>query len=594
MCEGLGSKMAGSSQDVSGNKAGYATLQNIVSARGLHALPAVSLVAIPALCLWTTPNILTQASFVDPYIYTGYIYNSASLVSRFGTTYYALRVAAIAPQQLAHWLLGPEAGYAVMRYLLLLAGCASIFAIVKRFFGVGAALYSAALLAFAPWYLRSLTWEYVDGFASTYLLIGFAFILAPRRPTNLGYLCAGAFFALAANSNLYAIAIAAAFVPALAYLRFNDARARLSDHAAATVAGFLLTYALLAAVVHHTFPTLGLFFEAFTLHVARELLSGGSQRWFQELKPYIAAGHYFVLVPFIIFLAGSIYTAAIWTDAAAAQSRKAVAAFTGSLGIVIALYLINHYAFHSPRITRFYYFSYASIPSYLALSAMIGAAAQRLPPKLSAMALSCAATLSLLIWLLNGAASLYAYFSYLLFAVTTALFLLGAATARRWPIVALSSACIFGAALPGFFYHSGSPYRELQSRTQAVDERDVYSGTLHLIKVVERSAPPSAGPIAFWYDATLPAHSWLSSVQSAYLFWSSKLPSPAPAVDEKNQAVLREKKILVLLGLGEAEIADYEKALAAANVGFAVRRSGEYRGARLHYRYAILGLFPNP
>jgi hypothetical protein len=145
------------------------------------AIPAILLllIGIPALCLWMTPDI-TQIGSVDAFVYTGYIHNNHSLVQRFGETYYALRVAMIAPLKLAARLLPPEANLVVVRYLMLLLGCGSIFAIVRGSFGAAPTLYSALLLAFAPWYLRSILWQYVD--VITYLLAAFACILAPRRP----------------------------------------------------------------------------------------------------------------------------------------------------------------------------------------------------------------------------------------------------------------------------------------------------------------------------------------------------------------------------------------------------------------------------
>ena len=587
-------------QEATGPNAAEQYLKDTPAKKGLAArsvnlpiaVPAILLllIAIPALCLWMTPDIQTQIGSIDTFVNTGYIHNSHSLVQRFGETYYALRVAAIAPQKLVFRLLSPETGFVAVRYLLLLVGCASIFAIVRRYFGAAPALYSALLLAFTPWYLRSITWEYVDGFAITYLLAAFACILAPRPPTYTGHFCAGAFLALAMNSNLYAIAIAGAFVPVLIYLRFSDGWRRLILDGAAAAAGFVLAYAVLAQIVNRMIPGLGLFFEVFTFKIAGFLLSGGSESWFETLGPFIAHGNYYVLAPPVILTGGIIYTAAIWRDTTAVKSRQIVGAFSCYLALVIVVYLVNHYAFHSPRITRIYYFSYAAIPAYLLLSAMIGSSAQKLSSKQAAMVLAGAAAIGLLVWYLNGAVELYNHLPYLLFAAITVLFFAGAAMAPRWPSFALAAVCIFGTALPSLFYRGAGTYAELEMKDRAITERDTYLGALHLIQVVERFSPPSAGAIGFWYNSELADHLLLQGIQSTYLFEYSRLPSLPPTIDDRIKTVLKEKATIVLLGVGQKEIASGEGALTDAGIKFSLLDAGEYRSKAWSYDYAILQL----
>jgi hypothetical protein len=542
-----------------------------------------------------TPNIYTQFPFIDSYVNTGYIYNTQPLVQRFGETYYLLRLSSILPQRFVHELLGPELGYIAVRYIMLLVACSSLFMIVRRFFGVVPALYSALLIAFSPWYLRSITWEYVDGSAITYLFAGLACILAPVRPRRLHYLAAGALLALATNSNLYSLAIAGAFVPSLIYLRHEEPFRLLLVDACMAAVGFVLAYCGLALVLSTIYPGLGLLFEMFTVKVASGLLAGGSESWFEPLGTYVfAKRNYFVLAPALVLVSGLSVLAANRGAGPRPDGKhaRAMIAFTLYLGLVVAVYLVNHFAFHSPRITRFYYFSYAVIPVYLVLSAVMGTLCNQLGRALLVPLMLFAAATTLLIWHLNTNnvfANVIPLAGYIMIGIAL---VLGALLSNRFPALGLVSALLAASMLPGFFYRdSGSGvYENLQDKENAAMQRDAYLGAIELIHAVERYAPPSKGSISFWYDNK--SHP-LIGIQSTYLFGYSRVPGPFAVVDADVKSFLATKAVLVLLGLSEAELQEARQSLDKADVKVSVLKGGRYQGKVWGYDYVILELIPD-
>ena len=74
----------------------------------------IALLALPALCLWITPDKLTVAGYIDPFFYTGYMVNLRSMVQRYDITYYMLRMSAVLPGYAIYHLIRPETGFYVL------------------------------------------------------------------------------------------------------------------------------------------------------------------------------------------------------------------------------------------------------------------------------------------------------------------------------------------------------------------------------------------------------------------------------------------------------------------------------------------------
>src|SRR5262249_15620392 len=171
-----------------------------------------AILATPAAWYPAGPLPLYQNGFLDPYFYTGYVNRYGQLLERYGNTYYATRIADIFPQRALSAVFGFEGGYYAWHYLLAVAALGSVYAIARRHAGAPTAAIVTAALVAAPWLPRALIWDYVDGAAISFILVGIYFLLASRARMPLRWAAAGVSFSLAVSCNFFVISIVGAFV----------------------------------------------------------------------------------------------------------------------------------------------------------------------------------------------------------------------------------------------------------------------------------------------------------------------------------------------------------------------------------------------
>jgi hypothetical protein len=550
-----------------------------------RVLGVAAFLSLPAVCFRLTPNTMTLAGYIDPFFYTAYMVNLRSLVERYDTTYYMVRMAAILPGRGIYHLFGPETGFFILHYLQVLIGCTSIFLIARRFYGVWVAWFCVFLLCFSPWYLRSNTWDYVDGFALNYLLAGLAFILVPCTRPIIWYGCGGACFALATNSNLYAVAIWGAFLPSwLLITGFSPVR-RLSEKLLAFSFGFAVAYTGLAIAVNLARPGLGPFFEVATLKLAHYLLTGGSGAWFQPLEHFIADGNYYVLTPAAIAIGGVLFVARTFASRERSEKARLTGSFALYLVAVIAIYLINHYYFNSPRITLPYYFCYLVIPSYLMIMALVGQLYEA-APRAARFILTAAIVAELVLWRAYSVNRAYDEIPYTVFILLFVLFIASLTLRIRYAAIALACLLAFTVTIPGLFFRV-SYYGELESKDGSIDGHDAFSGALEFTNQIEKVAPPSLGSLAFWF-AQEPYNHWiLGSVQSIYLYRGRPSIEP-PIVNDALRTELAQKKALVILGLTPDEVSYLLSALHYGGIRTHTLAASVYSGHVRSYAYAIV------
>ena len=127
--------------------------------------------------------------------------------------------------------------------------------------GPWVASFCAIALCFSPWYLRSFTWDYVDGFAIDYIpRPGSRAFSHHGVATVFWQACAGFCFALAMNANLYALAIWGAFLPPWILIYGFQPWRRIATKAFAFFVGFIAAYAGLALAVKPCTPRHGSLF----------------------------------------------------------------------------------------------------------------------------------------------------------------------------------------------------------------------------------------------------------------------------------------------------------------------------------------------
>jgi hypothetical protein len=567
---------------------------------------ALALLALPAFCLRLTPNIFTGIGSIDPFLYTGYALHLKSLVARYDITYYMLRMAAILPPFAVYHVFGADFGFLVVRYLKILAGCISIFLIARRYYGAWVAWFCAFALCFSPWYLTSNTWDYVDGFGLNYLLAGIAFILVPRGRHMLWHALAGACFALATNSNLFTFAIWIAFVPSWFFLKRSEPARELARCAAALAGGFFIAYCGLALAVNLARPGAGFFFELYTIRFAASLLGGGSALYFETLGPFFASGHYYVLTPIAIAIGASVLLLRTPASDRHEEKTQMTAALLLYLVLVIVIYLVNHFVFHSPRITLPEYFAYSFVPSILTLMAIVGQLYLVSPQASRPILAAGIAALPLLWWLYGtvrvpnnipghyGLLPVYYQIPYAVFISAFGLFIAGAIIANRQAQIALICVLLFALAIPTFFLRTTSQdYQILEDTRMGAAGHDLYLGAVHLIRSVEAVAPPSVGTLGFVYQSDTPSHRFLYTMQSTYLYDYSRLLYP-PGDNTTFKKQVAQRSDVVVLGLNTSEVDRILARLRAIGLRTHVLASSTYSGSVLSYVEAIVRIVPPP
>jgi len=547
----------------------------------------VAVIVLPAACIWLTRTMVTDAGYVDPFFYTGYMINSKSLISHFGMTYYLVRMAVILPGMWIYGLFGAEHGFFVLEYLKLLTGSLSIFAIARRFYGPRVALFSAVFLCFSPWFIRANTWDYVDGFAIDYILAGIAFVLVPRRLSPISFALGGACCALATNSNLFALAIWVPFVPSWIIINGIRPWALFVKRIAWFLVGFFAAYCGLTIYLNHVCPGIGPFIERFSISLAQDLLNGGSRPWYEPVGQYfLTEGNYFIIVPLVVGVGAAILVLRSRHRLANEVRERLTAAFTLYLVIIILIYAVNQELFHSPRITAPEYFSYSVIPCALALMAMIGQFSEA-NSTVTRFAIAAAFFVIPLLWLRLQATGTYNSLPYALFILPLALFIAGVMSRERYRAMACVCVLVFSLAISPFFLRTAGDYGCLLADIPY--EWDVYAGAINLVSVVERASPPDLGAIRFWYATDQPGGHWLlSSIASTYLGANRLSGSYPPKVNEDLEKHIDPLATVVVLGMSDSEVRSDVAALTRAGVRAHSVAEATYVGRSWGYAYAIL------
>lgn len=178
-------------------------------------LPWAAVVLAPALgvVLLRAPLINALADN-DTWFYSGYGWALAHHIAIFGwALYYPDRFSAILPIAIFTGLLGPVAGYLVLRYLLLAGAGALLYLCARRFTSPAIAAAGACLLALDSFYLRLVLWDYTTFIALPCMVAGVAiwYLGSSRRAMLWTALGTGVFLSVA----IFANTVSALMLPAL-------------------------------------------------------------------------------------------------------------------------------------------------------------------------------------------------------------------------------------------------------------------------------------------------------------------------------------------------------------------------------------------
>jgi hypothetical protein len=259
-----------------------------------------TLVLISALHWFSLPQTRMQIGTIDPYLYTSLSLDYKEMLGRFGTTYYASRVAAIFPMALFYKIFGPEQGFILLRILVSTLTGFGFFHCLKTYWNWQPSLFLSGFLIISPWLTRELAWDYITGISVCYLVCGFAFIQASKK--CFFPLLAGIFLASAINTNFAAIPYVFSFLICL-FLTKTIKKENSLHIILLSFFGFITFYVSVGLFMWLKYPVWGPCFEWKSIETTLWLLKGGFERWHRPIWEHLNAGSYYIFTPFLVLSA---------------------------------------------------------------------------------------------------------------------------------------------------------------------------------------------------------------------------------------------------------------------------------------------------
>jgi hypothetical protein len=132
-----------------------------VRTTAIRLLPWGAILLAPFLgVLFLRAPIVNALPYRDPWFYSGYGWTLSHHIEVFGWFYYADRFTVILPIAWSTAIFGPVVGYITLRYVILVATSALLYACVRRFSSIAVACAAVCLLTLDPFYLRLVLWDY--------------------------------------------------------------------------------------------------------------------------------------------------------------------------------------------------------------------------------------------------------------------------------------------------------------------------------------------------------------------------------------------------------------------------------------------------
>ena len=523
---------------------------------------------------WYLAGSLTlfQDGFLDPYFYTGYVNHYSAMLERFGLTYYATRIADIFPQRALGTVFGFEGGYYAWHYLLAVAALGSVYAVARRHQGVQTAVIVTAFLAVCPWLPRALMWDYVDGAAISFVLVGIYFLLGSRARMPIRWVAAGVFFSLAVNCNIFVLVVVGAFLFAWTCYGFRARSVRRRVIALAWVGGGMLALQLaLATFMAVAYPTAGFFFMFKNSHQGSTLFNGDPNSGYRSIGDALKVSPW-IMVPIVAGLVTVAFALTTRRSVLPPDRRalvRLVALFFAALGLV---YVVLQLA-QQPTTYLFYYVDYF-IPA-VALGAMVvvGELLRLVSPRMRGDATGGTVVALLIAYVVQRDGTVADVDLRVPLLVLGAGTLLVVVVRRVDRAVALVVLLLTLAATPlAFLVETNNDYSPVARGQNQSVEWDVYREAHSFQDAVFRAVPANRR-VGFWYGSA----PGLSSIQSMFLYNYTKVfddSDAMPAVTPTLLANIGQFDYLVLLGVSSRAVDDGTRALCSA--GQSLRQVGRH------------------
>jgi len=271
--------------------------QKIDNPKSLNLFPFAICLLVSTLHWITLPQTRIQLGGIDAYLYTSLSLDYKELLERFGTTYYASRVAAIFPMALFYKIFGLDHGFILLRILVSALTGFAFFYWLKSYWAWRPSLFFSCFLIISPWLSRELAWDYVTGFSVCYFICAISWLGAAKK----GFLpvLAGIFLAAAVNTNFAAIPYILSFLACLFFIKKYKKEDYIKTLLSISL-GFLSFYVFAGLIMWKIYPGWGLFFEGKTLETTLLLLKGGFEKWHRPIWEYLNNGSYYIFTPFLV------------------------------------------------------------------------------------------------------------------------------------------------------------------------------------------------------------------------------------------------------------------------------------------------------
>jgi hypothetical protein len=525
-----------------------------------------------------------QTGFLDPWVYAGFINNFDDLIARYGLTYYSVRFGLIFPNVLLTSLFGPVWSYVVFCYLMYLLAGVPLYFLFRRNYSTAAAIFAYTCLVSSVWFARTVLWTYPDAAAVPYMLAATSLLLLNTGGSPAIYFAVGALFALATNSNIYALSISGLAVSAYVIHR-RSILARDTARAISWTSGGFLVILVLGAIGYQVCCGEPNFLQP-TLQISSWVASQGAAQYRVDYDLLFHKFHYTYFGPFLVF---ALFI--IWCTSKVKESLYA--ALAGYACVSTAFVAWWQFVMHGYVLELFYYFSYLLPPFLLAAAAVPVVAVRNLSGASQAYSLMACALVVVLVPLLHvyGVCDLakMSLQTYLLLATCTLGILVAACKWRiLMPVAAVAFAATFQLHWRGDHYDHyavlGGVHR---------NEVDAYKLGMQLIKEMPRFKEDQRS-LLFWYPNKDPL---LSSLQSTYLSGYSRLHDPAssgvgmPALEADDIDRLRRDPIwLVLMDRTAGGTSAGIHALIQNGIIFAKERESQLCSGRLCVHTVLLNL----
>lgn len=509
-----------------------------------------------------------QLSGADPFIYIGYTFSFADLIERWGYPYYAVRFGLIVPNNIFAELFGATAGYLVLRWLLVVASCACVFAAMARRFRTPAAVLVICMLLLSPTFIRAVMTNYSTTVGVPAVGAAFALMLMSGDGWRLVAYRVGAGLAigLAINSNVFSALPIVALTSVWVWSRWQDRRSLAPEFAwlaaaalAVTAAGYLV-YAVRFGDGNLLGPSL----------TAVDRLSAGQSPDKEPGLEWLNFRPEVWLAPIASLVCGLAIRAAgrkaeWWTRAVAAGP---VVAWGG--------YGLHTFVLGSNTLELYYYSSYMIVPTVMAFGAALSmlVADRRRQGAYVLLGAGALVAIAPSVWThLGRGLHLWSLNGLLPIAILIAT-LIALSSAARWaPLVASALVCLLPLAttlaspqnVPN---PSGARPRQEPTYPMSIfryDDRtlDLYGLAADFASSVPRTAS-EPGSVVFWR----PANDYTAVLmQWTYLGPYSSIPDaldPFPALSSEAAQLLRERtpRFLVIVSSLETSVDDGAAAIS--------------------------------